>query len=32
MGIADGALLADGKAIYETEELRVGLFDPKDLS
>jgi 3-hydroxyacyl-[acyl-carrier protein] dehydratase / trans-2-decenoyl-[acyl-carrier protein] isomerase len=32
MGIADGVLLADGKPIYQTEELRVGLFDPKDLA
>jgi 3-hydroxyacyl-[acyl-carrier protein] dehydratase/trans-2-decenoyl-[acyl-carrier protein] isomerase len=31
MGIADGVLLADGKPIYETEEPRVGLFDPADL-
>jgi 3-hydroxyacyl-[acyl-carrier protein] dehydratase/trans-2-decenoyl-[acyl-carrier protein] isomerase len=31
MGIADGVLLADGRKIYETEDLRVGLFDPKDL-
>ena len=31
MGIADGVLEADGKPIYTAEDLRVGLFDPKDL-
>lgn len=31
MGIGEGVLLADGKKIYETEDLRVGLFDPNDL-
>ena len=31
MGIGDGVMEADGKQIYTTQELRVGLFDPKDL-
>ena len=31
MGIGEGRLLADGKPIYQTDDLRVGLFDPKDL-
>ena len=31
MGIADGVLEADGKVIYETKDLKVGLFTPKDL-
>jgi 3-hydroxyacyl-[acyl-carrier protein] dehydratase/trans-2-decenoyl-[acyl-carrier protein] isomerase len=31
MGIADGVLEADGKPIYTATDLRVGLFDPKDL-
>jgi 3-hydroxyacyl-[acyl-carrier protein] dehydratase/trans-2-decenoyl-[acyl-carrier protein] isomerase len=31
MGIGDGVMLADGKPIYQTEDLRVGLFDAKDL-
>jgi 3-hydroxyacyl-[acyl-carrier protein] dehydratase / trans-2-decenoyl-[acyl-carrier protein] isomerase len=31
MGIGDGVLIADGKPIYEAKDLRVGLFDPKDL-
>jgi 3-hydroxyacyl-[acyl-carrier protein] dehydratase/trans-2-decenoyl-[acyl-carrier protein] isomerase len=31
MGIADGVLEADGKPIYTAEDLRVGLFDAKDL-
>ena len=31
MGIGDGVMLADGKPIYHTEGLRVGLFDAKDL-
>ena len=26
MGIADGTMLVDGKAIYEAKDLRVGLF------
>ena len=31
MGIGDGVLEADGKPIYEAKDLRVGLFDAKDL-
>lgn len=31
MGIGDGVLLADGREIYHTEDLRVGLFDPSSL-
>jgi 3-hydroxyacyl-[acyl-carrier protein] dehydratase/trans-2-decenoyl-[acyl-carrier protein] isomerase len=31
MGVADGVLIADGKPIYEAKDLRVGLFDAKDL-
>ena len=31
MGIGDGVVEADGKAIYEARDLRVGLFDAKDL-
>jgi 3-hydroxyacyl-[acyl-carrier protein] dehydratase / trans-2-decenoyl-[acyl-carrier protein] isomerase len=31
MGVGDGVLEADGKPIYEAHDLRVGLFDPKDL-
>jgi 3-hydroxyacyl-[acyl-carrier protein] dehydratase/trans-2-decenoyl-[acyl-carrier protein] isomerase len=31
MGIADGVVEADGKVIYTAEDLRVGLFDAKDL-
>lgn len=31
MGIGDGVLEADGKTIYEAKDLRVGLFDAKDL-
>ena len=31
MGVGDGVLEADGKPIYEAKDLRVGLFDPKDL-
>jgi 3-hydroxyacyl-[acyl-carrier protein] dehydratase/trans-2-decenoyl-[acyl-carrier protein] isomerase len=31
MGIGDGLLEADGKIIYEAKDLRVGLFDAKDL-
>ena len=26
MGVADGAMLADGKEIYTAKDLRVGLF------
>jgi 3-hydroxyacyl-[acyl-carrier protein] dehydratase/trans-2-decenoyl-[acyl-carrier protein] isomerase len=32
MGIGDGILEADGKPIYEARDLRVGLFDPKDMA
>jgi len=32
MGIGDGVLEADGKPIYEARDLRVGLFDPKDMA
>jgi len=32
MGIGDGILEADGKPIYEAKDLRVGLFDPKDMA
>jgi 3-hydroxyacyl-[acyl-carrier protein] dehydratase/trans-2-decenoyl-[acyl-carrier protein] isomerase len=31
MGVADGVVEADGKPIYSAADLRVGLFDPKDL-
>jgi 3-hydroxyacyl-[acyl-carrier protein] dehydratase/trans-2-decenoyl-[acyl-carrier protein] isomerase len=31
MGVADGVMEADGKPIYNATDLRVGLFDPKDL-
>jgi len=31
MGIADGVMLADGKAIYTAEDLRVGLFSAQEL-
>ncbi len=31
MGVADGTLEADGRPIYAAQDLRVGLFDPKDL-
>ncbi len=31
MGVADGVLEADGKPIYNASDLRVGLFDAKDL-
>ena len=31
LGIGDGVMEADGKAIYEAKDLRVGLYDPKDL-
>ena len=31
MGVADGTLEADGRPIYTAQDLRVGLFDPKDL-
>ena len=32
MGIGDAVLEADGKLIYTASDLRVGLFDPKDLA
>ena len=31
LGIGDGVMEADGKLIYEAKDLRVGLYDPKDL-
>lgn len=31
MGVGEGVLEADGKPIYEAHDLRVGLFDAKDL-
>ncbi|HKT54092.1 MAG TPA: 3-hydroxyacyl-[acyl-carrier-protein] dehydratase FabA [Caulobacteraceae bacterium] len=31
MGVGDGVMLADGEPIYEAHDLRVGLFDAKDL-
>jgi 3-hydroxyacyl-[acyl-carrier protein] dehydratase/trans-2-decenoyl-[acyl-carrier protein] isomerase len=31
MGIGDGVMEADGKPIYTASDLRVGLFNPKDL-
>jgi len=31
IGVGDGIMLADGKPIYEAKDLRVGLFDAKDL-
>ncbi len=31
IGVGDGVMLADGKPIYEAKDLRVGLFDAKDL-
>jgi len=32
MGIADGVLEADGKIIYEANDLRVGLFDASQMA
>jgi 3-hydroxyacyl-[acyl-carrier protein] dehydratase/trans-2-decenoyl-[acyl-carrier protein] isomerase len=32
MGVADGVLEADGKPIYEAKDLRVGLFDARNLA
>ena len=29
MGVADGILKADGKAIYEVKDMKVGLFTQK---
>jgi len=31
MGVADGVIEADGKPIYEARDLRVGLFDARNL-
>ena len=31
LGVADGVMEADGETIYEAKDLRVGLFDAKDL-
>ena len=31
MGVGDGVMIADGNPIYEARDLRVGLFDSKDL-
>jgi 3-hydroxyacyl-[acyl-carrier protein] dehydratase/trans-2-decenoyl-[acyl-carrier protein] isomerase len=31
LGIGDGVMLADGKPIYQADDLRVGLYDAKDL-
>jgi 3-hydroxyacyl-[acyl-carrier protein] dehydratase/trans-2-decenoyl-[acyl-carrier protein] isomerase len=31
MGVGDGVVELDGKPIYEAKDLRVGLFDAKDL-
>jgi 3-hydroxyacyl-[acyl-carrier protein] dehydratase/trans-2-decenoyl-[acyl-carrier protein] isomerase len=31
MGVADGVMEADGQPIYSATDLKVGLFDPKDL-
>jgi 3-hydroxyacyl-[acyl-carrier protein] dehydratase/trans-2-decenoyl-[acyl-carrier protein] isomerase len=32
LGIGDGVMEADGTPIYEAQDLRVGLFDAKDLA
>ena len=32
MGVGEGVVEADGKPIYEAQDLRVGLFDAKDLA
>jgi 3-hydroxyacyl-[acyl-carrier protein] dehydratase/trans-2-decenoyl-[acyl-carrier protein] isomerase len=32
MGVGDGIMEADGQPIYEARDLRVGLFDAKDLA
>jgi 3-hydroxyacyl-[acyl-carrier protein] dehydratase/trans-2-decenoyl-[acyl-carrier protein] isomerase len=32
MGVGDGVMEADGQPIYEAHDLRVGLFDAKDLN
>ena len=31
MGVGDGVMEADGRPIYEAKDLRVGLFNAKDL-
>jgi 3-hydroxyacyl-[acyl-carrier protein] dehydratase/trans-2-decenoyl-[acyl-carrier protein] isomerase len=31
MGVADGVMEVDGKPIYEAKDLKVGLYDAKDL-
>jgi 3-hydroxyacyl-[acyl-carrier protein] dehydratase/trans-2-decenoyl-[acyl-carrier protein] isomerase len=31
MGVGDGVMFADGNPIYEAKDLRVGLYDAKDL-
>jgi 3-hydroxyacyl-[acyl-carrier protein] dehydratase/trans-2-decenoyl-[acyl-carrier protein] isomerase len=31
MALADGVLFADDRPIYETKDLKVGLFKPEDL-
>ena len=31
LGIGDGQMEADGKVIYTAQDLRVGLYDAKDL-
>ena len=31
LGVGDGVMEADGRPIYAASDLRVGLFDPKDL-
>jgi 3-hydroxyacyl-[acyl-carrier protein] dehydratase/trans-2-decenoyl-[acyl-carrier protein] isomerase len=32
LGIGDGVMEADGQPIYSASDLRVGLFDPKDMA
>jgi 3-hydroxyacyl-[acyl-carrier protein] dehydratase/trans-2-decenoyl-[acyl-carrier protein] isomerase len=32
MGIGDGVMEADGKVIYETKDLKVGLFTPEQMA
>ena len=31
LGVGEGSVYADGKLIYTAQDLKVGLFDPKDL-
>lgn len=31
MGIGEGVMEADGKVIYETKDLKVGLFTPEQM-